>query len=137
MHQPWPRSGELRPLLQLHQCRRSSTAVQIASDPRATDPMAGASGAISAVAGAYVYLFPDRRFYLMIFDALLQRIRAIWLLGIWIAFQLVMAVLRVSGVAWWAHIGGFAFGVGAAALYRRWVALRIAALEQASGGVTS
>jgi membrane associated rhomboid family serine protease len=110
----------------------AGAAAHIASDPRSTIPVVGASGAISALAGAYVYLFPDRRFYLMIFDFWLARVRAVWVLGVWVVLQVVFALLDVAGVAWWAHIGGFVFGVGAAVIYRIRLAARIATLEHTS-----
>jgi membrane associated rhomboid family serine protease len=91
----------------------AATVAHVVSDPRSTIPVVGASGAISAVMGAYVYFFPDRRLYMMIFYSL-RRIRAIWYLGIWLLIQIYLAT---------------------AALYRHRLATRIEALEQ-GGGVT-
>ncbi len=102
----------------------------IAGVPDATQPMVGASGAISAVMGAYVFLFPHRRIYFM-FLIFLRRIRAVWYLGVWLALQFINAARGVEGVAWWAHIGGFALGIGAAALHRAVLRRRIAALQGA------
>lgn len=96
----------------------------IASDPASSIPLVGASGAISAVMGAYVYLFPQRRIYLMIFF-MLKRIPAIWYLGIWLALQIYFASLGGPGVAWWAHIGGFIIGVATAHLHRTVVRRRL------------
>jgi membrane associated rhomboid family serine protease len=96
----------------------------IASDPASTIPVIGASGAVSAVLGAYLYFFPDRRIYMMIFYTL-KRVRAVWYLGIWLAFQIYSAASGAPAVAWWAHIGGFALGYGAAALHRSVVRRRI------------
>ena len=112
----------------------AAAGAHIVSDPRSTIPVVGASGAISAVMGAYVFLFPDRRLFVMIFYSL-RRIRAIWYVGFWFVLQLVLAAAGAEGVAWWAHIGGFAFGAATAALYRHRLATRIEALEQ-GGGVT-
>lgn len=86
-------------------------------------PSVGASGAISAVLGAYLVMFPHSKVkILVIYFFKSFRIAAIWFLGFWIVQQLFSgfsASATSSGVAWWAHIGGFAFGVlaGLAARY--------------------
>ena len=89
------------------------------NDP--TLPTLGASGAIAAVMGAYFLLFPTARvvtFIPVFFLPWIVEIPAIIYLGIWFASQLwsgltsmVSASASVGGVAWWAHIGGFAFGL--------------------------
>jgi membrane associated rhomboid family serine protease len=82
----------------------------------ASIPNVGASGAISAVLGAYFVLLPNAKVLTWI-GFLVLPIRAFWFLGIWIGFQLLdggMALERPEsggGVAFFAHIGGFAFGV--------------------------
>lgn len=87
-------------------------------------PAVGASGAIAAVLGAYLVMFPKSRIKTLVFFYFVT-IPAIVFLGIWIAQQLVNGIgaLGVTsatggGVAWWAHIGGFAFGL-VAGLYAR------------------
>jgi len=91
----------------------------------ASIPTVGASGAISGVLGAYVILFPWARircFYWVIVVAGLVTLPSWVFIGIWFGFQLlaVTAIEQegVGGVAYWAHIGGFAFGVGAMMLFR-------------------
>ncbi len=87
-------------------------------------PTIGASGAISAVMGVYLVMFPTSRVKIW-FLFFIFRVPAILFLGFWI-FQQTMsgtAELNVetsesAGVAWWAHIGGFAFGVLAGFYYR-------------------
>ena len=88
-------------------------------------PAVGASGAISAVLGAYLIMFPKSRikvlFFLFVFE-----ITAFVFLGLWIAQQFISGVAELGvdtqieggGVAWWAHIGGFAFGLLAGFLFR-------------------
>lgn len=110
-----------------------ASLAHIASDPTSTTPVIGASGAVSAILGAYLYLFPERRLYMMIFFRLL-RVRAIWYLGVYLALQFVFAALGVPGVAWWAHIGGFAVGLAWAAAYRARLRHHIASLETTFGG---
>ncbi len=79
-------------------------------------PTVGASGAISAIMGAYVVLFPKSRIK-MLFIIFFQRfyISAIFFLGYWFVSQVWSSFAEANpeggGVAWWAHIGGFLFGV--------------------------
>ncbi len=81
-----------------------------------TVPMIGASGAISAVMGAYLVMFPHSRIKLL-FLIFPFRISAWVFLGLWILQQWIAGTSSLAngggggGVAWWAHIGGFAFGL--------------------------
>lgn len=86
--------------------------------PTSPVPMIGASGAVSAVLGAYIILFPRQRILTFIPPFFLLWLPAWLYLGYWALIQLLEAaggalVSReaVSGVAWWAHVGGFFFGV--------------------------
>lgn len=91
-------------------------------------PTVGASGAISAVMGAYLVMFPTSRVK-MLFFIFSFRIPAFLFLGVWIWNQSMngMAAISVTsesaGVAWWAHIGGFIFGVLAGIYYRSTIEL--------------
>ncbi len=105
---------------------------QILSDPASTEPMVGASGAVSAVLGAYFYLFRERRIYAMILFFLV-RIRTIWYLGIYLALQFFYAAVGVPGVAWWAHIGGFVTGLVWAVADRAVARRRLAMIEGVYG----
>jgi len=85
----------------------------------ASIPNIGASGAIAGVLGAYFLLLPRARVLTAIFFGLifLREIPASWFLGIWIALQLWQGGFglthpdQTGGVAVFAHIGGFAFGL--------------------------
>ncbi|MFL5917472.1 MAG: rhomboid family intramembrane serine protease [Gaiellaceae bacterium] len=85
----------------------------------ASIPNIGASGAIAAVLGAYIILLPRASVLSVIFVGLifLREIPAIWFLGFWFLFQLWQGGWSVGhpesggGVAFFAHIGGFAFGL--------------------------
>jgi membrane associated rhomboid family serine protease len=85
----------------------------------ASIPNIGASGAIAGVLGAYFLLLPRARVLTVIFFGLifLREIPAVWFLGVWIALQIWQGGLGLThpeaggGVAFFAHIGGFAFGV--------------------------
>lgn len=77
-------------------------------------PSIGASGAISAVMGGYVTLFPRARIRMAVFFYYFTviRINAIWFLGIWFVEQLFASGSGMgTGIAYWAHIGGFVYGV--------------------------
>jgi hypothetical protein len=81
-------------------------------------PTIGASGAIAGVMGAYFLLFPRARVLTMVpifFFPLLFELPAIFFLGYWVLIQFFYASVsggQAGGVAWWAHIGGFIFGLG-------------------------
>jgi membrane associated rhomboid family serine protease len=103
-----------------------ASLAHIASDPASTDYMLGASGAISAVMGAYAVLFPRRRLYMMLF-VVMGRVRAIWYLALWLAMQFYFVFRGEPGVAWWAHIGGVIVGAALALLHRIIVRRRLQA----------
>jgi len=80
-------------------------------------PMVGASGAISGVLGAYMLLYPRARVHVIIPLGIIFYplwIRAVWVVGVWFAMQLVSAAFAdptQPGTAFWAHVGGFAAGL--------------------------
>jgi membrane associated rhomboid family serine protease len=73
-------------------------------------PMIGASGAISAVLGAYIVLYP-KALILSLIGFFPVPVPALIYLGYWVFLQFVGSVNGQSGVAFWAHIGGFLVGV--------------------------
>lgn len=100
---------------------------QVAIDPSSEVPMIGASGAIAATLGAYLVLYPRARITSLVFLGFFYQlidVPAVVVLAFWIVLQLIdgVASLGVSGVnggvAVFAHIGGFAFGVLVAILVR-------------------
>jgi membrane associated rhomboid family serine protease len=79
-------------------------------------PIIGCSGAVSAVVGAYVTLFPRARLGLVVPLGLyleFVRVPAFVLIGIWALVQLLFSYAGASfgAVGWWTHIGGFVFGI--------------------------
>jgi membrane associated rhomboid family serine protease len=85
-------------------------------------PNLGASGAIAAVLGAYFVLYPDSKIVTLVFFWI-TRIPAWFFLGAWFIYQLVegnfglvSAQANGGGTAFFAHVGGFAFGVFVASL---------------------
>ncbi len=99
-------------------CGVAASASHFLTDPNSTTPTIGASGAIAGVMGAYMYLYPRAKvltavpiFYLIQMVVL----PAPLFLGIWFVIQffqgtLAITTMQPAGVAWWAHIGGFAVG---------------------------
>jgi len=96
----------------------AAAAAQILADPGSMLPMVGASGAISAVMGAYVVLFPKVRVHLWIFLGIFMTrvtVPAFVMLGYWFLLQLLGGSVNTlqaqgGGVAFAAHVGGFIFG---------------------------
>jgi membrane associated rhomboid family serine protease len=99
----------------------AAMALQIAVDPDATVPSVGASGAVAAVLGGYLLLYPRARVltlvFLFVFFTFIQ-IPAMFFLVIWFAEQVLFGYFDQvdptgggGGVAYFAHIGGFLFGL--------------------------
>ncbi|RDD61403.1 rhomboid family intramembrane serine protease [Ferruginivarius sediminum] len=91
-------------------CGVAASMAHVLVAPTATQPMVGASGAISGVLGAYLMLHPKAWVTILVFIIPIT-LPAWLLLGFWIGFQVFSALTGSGGgVAWWAHIGGFAAG---------------------------
>ena len=86
-------------------------------DPASRIPMVGASGAISGVLAGYVLLFPRARVTVIVPLGIIFypfALSAFWVVSFWFVLQLISASfsnLQQPGVAWWAHVGGFAAGL--------------------------
>ena len=98
---------------------------QVAVDPASTIPMIGASGAIAAVLGGYIVLFPRARITSLVFLGFFYQlidVPAVVVLGFWFVLQLIDGLASLGfagasgGVALFAHIGGFVAGVVTARL---------------------
>ncbi|MFL5895478.1 MAG: rhomboid family intramembrane serine protease [Thermoleophilaceae bacterium] len=96
----------------------AATAAQVLVDPSSTTPTLGASGAIAAVLGGYALLYPRARVttlvFIIIFVTVIE-LPALIVLGVWFLLQLLDASSQPlgggGGVAYFAHIGGFLFGL--------------------------
>ena len=104
----------------------SAAALQIAFDPSSAIPNLGASGAIGAVLGAYAVMYPHARVTTLVIFFFITAIEVpAWiLLGVWFVLQIVSGGSQIGaetagGVAYWAHIGGFVFGMAVAWLFYR------------------
>jgi membrane associated rhomboid family serine protease len=90
----------------------------VAMEPTSRVAVVGASGAIAGVLGAYFFLFPGARIATFALVRMIE-IPAIFYLLAWFALQLYSGIASGAeassggGVAWWAHVGGFLFGVAA------------------------
>jgi membrane associated rhomboid family serine protease len=116
--------GRLRYVVFYLLCGIAAAVAQIAIDPASPAPMVGASGAISGVMGAYLILYPRVRVHVFVGFFLLS-LPAYLVLLMWIGMQLIAGLPQVtsihhvtsSGVAVWAHIGGFFAGVALIKLF--------------------
>lgn len=119
------RLGPLRYLLFYLLSGWASGLVHLLFNWHSQVPTIGASGAIAGVMGAYFLLFPRSKILtvvpIIIFPLFLE-IPALYFLGIWFLMQFLSAAGSSSaggGIAWWAHIGGFVFGLAALRLFMR------------------
>jgi membrane associated rhomboid family serine protease len=111
-------------------CGIGAALGQTLVNPSSSIPMVGASGAISGIMGAYLVCFPRAEVETLLFLGYivrLVRVPTLAVLGSWIFTQLLSGVLSLGmetagGVAWFAHIGGFAAGAVLIGIFRprRW-----------------
>ncbi len=103
----------------------TAALVQVFTAPGSMTPVVGASGAIAAVLGGYLVLYPAARVTTMVpvfFFITFVDIPAVLYLGFWFVMQIFSGLAALgapvnAGVAWWAHIGGFVFGMAAVHLF--------------------
>jgi len=113
------RLGAARYLAFYAACGLVAALAHAAVNPASPIPVVGASGAISGVLGAYLVLFPHARIVALVplgFFLTTAHVPAFIFLILWFVLQLVGAAgaagaRATSGVAWWAHVGGFAAGI--------------------------
>ena len=100
-------------------CGLTGSILQILVSPGSTIPMLGASGAIAGVMGGYLAMFPRARVDTLVFSSYFTRrvtLPAYYMLFYWLVIQLVSGVGNLpfmgvgGGVAYFAHLGGFAGG---------------------------
>jgi membrane associated rhomboid family serine protease len=98
----------------------AALVLQVVFDPSSTVPTLGASGAIAAVLGGYLLLFPRARVVTVIFIVFfftILELPALLVLGFWFVEQALFAANSIGssggGVAYFAHVGGFVFGLAA------------------------
>ncbi len=111
-------------------CGLASAVLHVVIEPASTIPTIGASGAIAGVLGAYATMFPRARVVTLIpifIFIQIAELPALLVLGFWFVLQFFNGMLalgesdaQMGGVAWWAHIGGFAAGVLLVRTFRRY-----------------
>jgi membrane associated rhomboid family serine protease len=112
------RLGRVRYLLFYLAAGIAATVAQLIPDAAGVIPNLGASGAIAGVLGAYLVMFPRRRVLTVVFFFIITFVYlpAILVLGAWFVLQVFSGIgslsqnVNTGGVAFWAHVGGFAFG---------------------------
>jgi rhomboid family protein len=109
-------------------CGWAATFAHIWAAPASVVPSIGASGAIAGVLGAYITLYPHARVVMLLplgFFSQLVQVPAYFFLGFWFLQQFLFGAFSLGspdaagGVAWWAHIGGFAAGLTLVAFLKR------------------
>lgn len=103
----------------------AATFTHLITNPTSVIPTVGASGAIAAVLGAYLVLYPQSRILTFIplgYFMTLKLVPAVFVLSAWFILQLFSGVFSlngpdVGGTAFWAHIGGFISGVVLALIF--------------------
>ena len=121
------RVGSLRYLIFYLLSGMAAAFVQIFVMQGSSIPMIGASGAIAGVLGAYLVSFPGSRIASLVpilFIFTIIEVPAILFLIFWFISQLYSGLFAMqgasaSGIAWWAHIGGFVFGFIMVSFFRR------------------
>ena len=106
----------------------AAVAAQTLIDPASTEPMIGASGAIAAILGAYLVLFPGARIQSLVFLGFFYQLIAVpaaIVLGFWFVLQVIDGLVSLgaaadveSNIAFFAHIGGFVAGMVIALPFR-------------------
>jgi membrane associated rhomboid family serine protease len=107
-------------------CGAAAALAQTLMHPSSLVPMIGASGAVAGVMGAYFVLYPHSRIVTLAFFYFIE-VPAILFLGLWFLLQFVSGVGSIAatpdaaagGIAFWAHVAGFAAGVAGVFLFRQ------------------
>lgn len=123
------RLGHLRFLLFYLLAGTAAAYAHSITEPASRIPMIGASGAVSGVLGAYLLLFPRARIHTLVFFGFFMQViqvPALIVIGFWAIIQFVNGLLThgalgQGGVAWFAHVGGFLFGL---AMIKLWLPKR-------------
>jgi membrane associated rhomboid family serine protease len=115
------RLGRFRFLIFYLVCGLGAAVTHVLFNSRSGMPVVGASGAVAGVLGAYMYCFPRARVLTLVpifFFLTFIEIPAFFLLAFWFVLQFFSGAMSVAarvgdggGVAWWAHVGGFALGI--------------------------
>ncbi|MGQ9631785.1 MAG: rhomboid family intramembrane serine protease [bacterium] len=110
-------------------CGVASSFAHIYTNASSPVPTIGASGAVAGVMGAYFLLYPRARVITLVpvfFFIQFVEVPAIFFLGFWVLMQFLNGLISLpmrsgayGGIAWWAHVGGFAAGMALAPILKR------------------
>jgi membrane associated rhomboid family serine protease len=110
-------------------CGAAAALGQTVTSPDSPIPMVGASGAVAGVMGAYFVLYPHSRIITLLPFIFIQivEVPAVFFLGVWFVMQFLSGVGSIAtaageptgGIAFWAHIAGFAAGIVGVFVFRR------------------
>jgi membrane associated rhomboid family serine protease len=102
-------------------CGVGANFIYLFFSPNTATPLVGASGAIAGVMGGYFSLFPTARIltlFLIVFFPIFLELPAYYFLSLWFLLQFLFGIFTQvapstgkTGVAWWAHVGGFVIGL--------------------------
>jgi membrane associated rhomboid family serine protease len=126
------RTGHMRYLWFYLACGIAAGIATIAMAPDSHVPVIGASGAIAGVLGTYFVLYPHGRILTLFPPLFFFELPALIYLIFWFVAQLYWGIesgvagALMGGVAWWAHVGGFLFGIAAGPLVARTERCRLA-----------
>lgn len=114
-------TGHLRFIAFYLICGAAGALAYIVSNLHATGPLVGASGAISGIVGAYLLLRPFARVTILVLGFLTFKVRAFWVLGAWIGWQIISVwiIQPQTEIAYWSHVGGIVAGLVLFPLMRR------------------
>jgi membrane associated rhomboid family serine protease len=112
--------GHFRFLVFYLLCGIAGGLAYVASEPTSVAPLIGASGAIAGILAAYLMLYPWAHVIVLVFGVMTLRLHAYWLLGVWIAWQVLNVMLLSStDVSYWSHVGGLMAGAALVVVLRR------------------
>jgi membrane associated rhomboid family serine protease len=107
----------------------AASAAHIALNAGSSVPSVGASGAVAAILGAYIVMFPESKVKALVLSGAymrVTRVSALLFIGFWIVLQffygfasLGVETAQTGGVAYFAHIGGFLLGLIGGFVFRR------------------
>ena len=116
------RLGHIRYILFYLVCGGAASIIWMVTALNSPYPAVGASGAISGVLGAYFVLYPRARIKALLsfgYFIRVTRVPAWVMIGMWFVYQLLLAFIPMNtGVAYWAHVGGFVVGWIIARLFK-------------------
>ena len=88
--------------------------------PDSDAPLIGASGAAAGIVAAYLMLHPKMKVWVLFLSKIPLRLSALWLLGGWVVFQLIMFLVDAEEkISWAAHVGGIIAGVALVGILKR------------------